>query len=214
MQDVDALPSFTPHGGPITHSSTGSKPDSPIHPMFLRLFLACDLVCNSWATFLVTYSGIRRNTYPHCSEHLFTPCFRHRTVACSLETSHEPHYFALDIFLNFNSRVTFCHLPRWYRPIVNLVEVRSPGIPPHSFVSMMEPPKKGYRLYLDDLKRRNEDINVLDRPLREEQARMRRPASFVTKPSPLSLPLKSRDEISCSGGELWRPDNHATVISC
>ena len=28
----------------------------------------------------------------------------------------KPHYFALDIFLSFNSRVTFCHLPRCYRP--------------------------------------------------------------------------------------------------
>ena len=25
---------FQPHGGPITHSSTGSKPDSPEHPCF------------------------------------------------------------------------------------------------------------------------------------------------------------------------------------
>ena len=66
----------------------------------------------------------------------------------------------------------------------------------------MEFPKKGCRLHHDDLEQRNEDINVLDRPLREEQARMRRPARLVTKPSPLSLPLKSRDEISCSGGEL------------
>ena len=27
------LPTFNPHGGPITHSSTGSRPDSPIHPV-------------------------------------------------------------------------------------------------------------------------------------------------------------------------------------
>ena len=26
------LSTFNPHGGPITHSSTGSKPDSPVHP--------------------------------------------------------------------------------------------------------------------------------------------------------------------------------------
>ena len=31
VQDVTALPTFNPHGGPITHSSTGSKPDSPVH---------------------------------------------------------------------------------------------------------------------------------------------------------------------------------------
>ena len=31
-QDVSALPTSNPHGGPITHRSTGSKPDSPVHP--------------------------------------------------------------------------------------------------------------------------------------------------------------------------------------
>src|SRR3954468_22450561 len=56
------LPTFNPHGGPITHSSTGSKPYSPVHPMFPRLFLACGLVCNSRATFLVIYFHNRRNT--------------------------------------------------------------------------------------------------------------------------------------------------------
>ena len=27
------LPTFNPHGGPITHRSTGSKPDSPVDPI-------------------------------------------------------------------------------------------------------------------------------------------------------------------------------------
>ena len=57
---------------------------------------------------------------------------------------------------------------------------------PYSFVSTMEFLKKGRRLHHDDLKQGNEDINVLDRPLPEVQARMRRPARFVTKPSPLT----------------------------
>ena len=60
-----------PHGGPITHSSTGSKPDSPVHPLFPKLFLTRGLVCNSRATFRWDHqSGIRRNTYSHCSEPL------------------------------------------------------------------------------------------------------------------------------------------------
>ncbi len=33
VQDVTALLTFNPHGGPITHSSTGSKPDSPVPPV-------------------------------------------------------------------------------------------------------------------------------------------------------------------------------------
>ena len=85
-----------------------------------------------------------------------------------------PPYFALDIFLSFNSRVTFRHLPRCYQldsqPFRGLL-FRSY---PLSFVSTMEFPKKGCRLHHDDLKQRNEDINVMDRPLREEQPRPRR----------------------------------------
>ena len=34
VQDVSALPTSKPHGGPITHSSTGSKPDSHVHLCF------------------------------------------------------------------------------------------------------------------------------------------------------------------------------------
>ena len=80
------LPTFNPHGGPITHSSTGSKPDSLVHPLFPRLFLTLGFVCNSRATFReIINFGIRHNTYSRCSEP-----FRHRTIACPLETS--PRY--------------------------------------------------------------------------------------------------------------------------
>ena len=67
----------------------------------------------------------------------------------------------------------------------------------------MKIPKEGRQLHHDDLKQSNEDVNVRDRPLREEQPRLRRFVRIL-KPdlSPLTLPLKSRDEISFSGGEL------------
>ena len=71
-QDVSALPTSNPHGGPTTHRSTGSKPDCPVHPLFPKLFLARGLVCNSRATVLVIYSGIRRNTYSRYSEPFLT----------------------------------------------------------------------------------------------------------------------------------------------
>ena len=61
---------FNPHGGPITHSSTGSKPDSPVHPLFPNLFIARGLVCNSRTTVLLIYTGIRHNTYSDCFEPL------------------------------------------------------------------------------------------------------------------------------------------------
>ena len=41
-----------------------------------------------------------------------------------------PPYFALNIFVSFNSRVTSATFLDVIDQIVNLVEVRSPGIPP------------------------------------------------------------------------------------
>ena len=111
-QDVSALPTFNPHGGPITHSSTGSKPDSPVPPLYPRLFLARGLVCNSWATFnLVSdkylFSWLRTP---------FTPHIRHRTIACPLETSQDTSLLCSLYFLKFQFESYFRHPPRCYRP--------------------------------------------------------------------------------------------------
>ena len=46
-QDVSALPTSNPHGGPITHRSTGSKPDSPIHPIV-------EVIPRAWLRILFT----------------------------------------------------------------------------------------------------------------------------------------------------------------
>mgnify|MGYP001010029840 CR=1 FL=1 len=117
VQDVTVPPTFNPHGGPITHSSTGSKPDSPVHPLFPRLFLARGLVCNSRATFReIINSGIRHNTYSRCFEPLSRPVSGIERLPARSKLPMIPPYFALDIFLSFNSRVTFRHLPRCYRP--------------------------------------------------------------------------------------------------
>ena len=86
-----------------------------------------------------------------------------------------PPYFALDIFLSFNSRVTFRHLPRCYQPDSQPFRGLLFRSYPLSFVSTMEFPKKGCQLHHDDLKQENEDVNVMDRPLREEQPTPRRP---------------------------------------
>ena len=102
---------FHPHGGPITHRSTGSKPDSPVHPLFPKLFLARGLVCNSRATFK---SDIRHNTYSRCFEPLSRPIIGIEH-SCPLETFHDTALLCSRYFLSFNSRVTFRHLPRCYR---------------------------------------------------------------------------------------------------
>ena len=81
-----------------------------------------------------------------------------------------PPYFALDIFVSFNSRVTFATFLDVIDQIVDPAEFCSLGMPNlYSFVSTMEFSKKGCRLHHDDLKKRNEDINIMDCPLREEQ---------------------------------------------
>ena len=117
-----------------------------------------------------------------------------------------PTYFALDIVLSFHLRVTFRHHPRCYQP--DSQPFRGPFFQsyPLSFVRTMEFPKKGCWLRHDDLKQRNEDINVMDRSLREEQPRTLAGISYP-EVYPFTPPLKSQDEISCSGGELWRPGN-------
>ena len=105
VQDVTA-PIKKPHGGPITHSSTGSKPDCPVHPLFPKLFLARGLVCNSRATVLVIYYGNRRNTQSRCSgphSHVVSNIER---LSIRLKLHVVPSYFALDVFYLFNSRGT------------------------------------------------------------------------------------------------------------
>ena len=83
---------------------------------------------------------------------------------------------------------------------------------PYLFVSTMEIPKKGWQIDHGDLKQWNEDINERDQPLRKGSQDREDSLGFsLPTPSPLTPPLKSRDEISCSGGELWRPGNQATV---
>ena len=143
VQDVTVLPTFKPCGGPIIHSSTRSKPDSPVHPLFPRLFLVHGLVCNSRATFQeIINSGFSRNTYSVVLNP-FTLYFRHQTIAYPLETSYCTFLLCSMSFLSSNSRDSLNHLSRVIYQISNLAEVRSSKVTPYPFVSTMEFPKKG-----------------------------------------------------------------------
>ena len=117
VQDVSTLATFNPHGGPITHSSTGSKPDSPVHPRFPKLCLTRGLIYNSRATSReIINSGIRHNTYYRCSgpvSHFVSGIERLPTRSKHLMVL---TYSTLDIVLSFHSRVTFRHHPRGYQP--------------------------------------------------------------------------------------------------
>src|SRR4051812_10225377 len=112
VQDVTALPTLNPHGGPITHSSTGSKPDSPVHPLFPRLFLARGLVCNSRVTVLVIYSGNRCITQSRCFGPLSCVVSDIERLPTHLELLMVPSYFTLDNFLSIYSRVTSTTFPQ------------------------------------------------------------------------------------------------------
>ena len=63
-------------------------------------------VFNSRATFLVLYSGIRRNTYSRCSETLSHSGSDFEKLSIRLEPLIVPSYLTLDIFYWFNSRGT------------------------------------------------------------------------------------------------------------
>ena len=158
---------FNPHGGPITHSSTGSKPDSPVHPGFPKLFLALDILCNSRATCQVIYSGIKRNTYSRCSEPLPHFVLGNERLPARLKLLMVPPYFALDIFLSFNSRGTYASSPELtFRCPILLESVLIEFFPSYPFISTEKILKEGRQLHCDALMHRNEDINAMDRPLR------------------------------------------------
>ena len=61
-------------------------------------------VFNSWATFLVLYSGIRCNTYSRYSEPLSHSGSDFEELSIRLEPLIVPSYLTLDVFYMFNSR--------------------------------------------------------------------------------------------------------------
>ena len=133
VPDVTA-PIFNPHGGPITHNSTGSKPDSPIHPCFLSYSSRLASYERSRPTFLVIYYGIRRNTYSHCSEPLSPSVSGNERLPNRLELLVAPPYLALDNFLEFQLErclyATFTEIAPRY---LTYVELRPSRVSPLSF---------------------------------------------------------------------------------
>ena len=125
-----------------------------------------------------------------------------------------PPYFALNIFVSFNSRVTFATFIDVIDQIVDLAEVCSPGMPTlYPFVSTMEFLKKGRRLHHDDRSREMKTSMYWTSLFEKSKPGWEDPLDSLPNLPPYS-PLKSWDEISCSGGELWRPDNQVTVKLC
>ena len=117
IQHDIALPTFNTHGGPITHSSIGSKPDSPVHPLFPRLFLARGLKCNSRATFReILNTGIKHNIYSRCFEPLSCPVTGIERLPARSKLPMNTPLLCSRYFLKFQFESTLRHLPRCYRP--------------------------------------------------------------------------------------------------
>ena len=109
--------------------------------------------------------------------------------------------------LKYNSWGYLVYFPLSSPSDAILVEMRSSRVFPLDRVRRtMEIPKEGWQIDHGDLKQRNKDISERGQPLRKG-SQDREDSLGSTNTSPLTPPLKSRDEISCSGGELWRPDN-------
>ena len=75
-----------------------------LYTLLSKLFLALGFVFNSRATFLMLYSGIRRNTYSRCSETLTHSGSDFEQLSIRLEPLIVPSYLTLDVFHMFNSR--------------------------------------------------------------------------------------------------------------
>ena len=144
MQDVTDPPTFKPHDGPITHRSQDRN-------LTLHYTLYSQGCSSRVASYVIheppsreiINSGIRHNTYSHCSEPFSPPVSGIEQFHVCSKLLMIPPYFALDIFLSFNSIVTFRHLPRWYRP--DSQPCRGPlfwNTPTYFVVSTLEFPKK------------------------------------------------------------------------
>ena len=98
-----AFPSFNPHGGPITHNSTGTKPDSPVQPW-------CRNILYTWLHIL-SRATLREMIHSRCSEPPSHTLFRYQLFVHSLETSYCTFIFCSRCFLKFQLERYFCHIP-------------------------------------------------------------------------------------------------------
>ena len=133
---------------------------------------------------------------------------RHRMIAYPFETL-VPSYSALNEFTeilligyfvyHFLNSTSYAQTSWRYVP--------PKFFPPVAFVGRWRPRRKDDGLvtmtWNREMKTSTKGINLFERAAKTMKTR----SVFATTTSPLSPPLKSRDEISCSGGELWRPDS-------
>ena len=101
-----AFPSFNPHGGPITHSSTGSNLDSPVHPCFQSY--STDWLC------VLSRATVREMIYSRCSEPISHTLFRYQSFVHSVVTSYCTFILCSRCLLSFSSRDTLASFPELF----------------------------------------------------------------------------------------------------
>ena len=106
VQDVIPLSTFNPHGGPITHSSTGSKPDSPVYLWFRNILAFGFESCHE--------PPFERWSIPDALNPFLTLCSGINRLSIRLKLLIVPSYFTLDVFLKFNSRDTSVTFPAFF----------------------------------------------------------------------------------------------------
>ena len=131
--------------GPITHRSTGSKPDSFVHSRSQGLFLVLDLVCHSRVTYLMIFSPIpKHSAYARCVGH---PFFQHPSSASNACMSAcNFSYLLLFLSMYFSE----FKLERYVAPhslgqprLINLVPIRPLEFTPSLFVSTVKTLNEG-----------------------------------------------------------------------
>src|SRR3954462_14285694 len=102
VQDVTALPTFTPHGGPITHRSQDRNLTLLYNP-YSRSY------SSRVASYVIHEPSQRDHQFWYQTQYLFpllgtpfTPVSGIERLPARSKLPVIPPYFALDIFLNFN----------------------------------------------------------------------------------------------------------------
>ena len=174
VQNITALSTFNPHAGSVTHTSQ----DQNLTVLYTPIF---KVIPHDWLRMKITSHLTRDDLIWYQTRYLFSLLWTPFTLCSGIERlpTRSKHlmvltYSALDIVLSFHSRVTFRHHPRCYQP--DSRPFRGPFFRryPLSFIRTMKTPKEGWRLHHDDLKQRTKGMNMMERPLREEQPRPRR----------------------------------------
>ena len=106
VQDVAAFPPLNTQGGPITHSTTGSKSNPSVYLWFQNILAFGFISCHEPPS--------ERWSIPDALNPFLTLCSGINRLSIRLKLLIVPSYFTLDVFLKFNSRDTSVTFPTFF----------------------------------------------------------------------------------------------------